>query len=34
MFLNNYNLDPNFWRNKNVLITGAHGFVGKNLSDQ
>ena len=21
----------NFWRNKTVLVTGAHGFVGQNL---
>jgi len=24
--------DKNFWKNKNVLITGAAGFVGSNLS--
>jgi len=34
MLLNNYNLNPKFWRNKKVLITGAHGFVGKNLLDE
>jgi len=34
MLLNNYNLNYKFWRNKKVLITGAHGFVGKNLLEE
>ena len=21
----------NYWKNKKVLVTGAHGFVGQNL---
>ena len=24
-------MNKNFWRNKKVLITGAHGFIGRNL---
>ena len=25
--------DKNFWKNKNVLITGINGFIGSNLTE-
>ena len=27
-----YNESDNFWKNKNILITGISGFVGSNLA--